>query len=178
MNQAPGPAAASAPRLTRRSLSVAETERLGEGLAPALEPGDLVSLGGPLGAGKTRLVAGLARGLGYPGQVRSPSFTLVNEYRGRLLLLHLDLYRVDGMDVDALGIDEHLERGALVVEWGEKLPAHWSADALRLDLELVSERERRITAAASHRMGGSRRGLVLLEAWQALPAGPPADSPP
>ena len=81
----------------RRTDSVEATERLGEALAPALRVGDVVVLQGDLGAGKTRFVSGLARGLTPGARVRSPSFTLVNEYRGpasRLTLYHLDLYRL------------------------------------------------------------------------------------
>ena len=147
--------------ITRLTASVEETEALGAALAPALEVGDVVALSGPLGAGKTRLVTGMARGLGCAARVRSPSFTLVNEYRGRLLLLHLDLYRLEPYDLEGLGLDEYLMRGVVVVEWGEKLPERWLAPALRLELERVSPEERRVSAYAS-----SGRGLALLAAWR------------
>jgi len=147
-----------------RSGSVAATEALGEALAPLLETGDVLALSGPLGAGKTRFVAGLARGLACAARVRSPSFTLVNEYRGRLVLLHLDLYRVDPPAAEALGIDEESERGVLVAEWGEKLPASLLERALTIEFELASESERTLTArAAPGRLAA--RARALLEGW-------------
>ena len=149
----------------RHTASVEETERLGEALAPALRVGDLLALSGPLGAGKTRFVAGLARGLNARARVRSPSFTLVNEYRGDRLLLHLDLYRVEPRDVDGLGLEEQIERGVLVAEWGEKLPESLRREALTLRFEIVSESGRAITARAA-----GPRGLELLASWRALHA--------
>lgn len=147
----------------RRTASAGETERLGEALAPALRPGDVVALSGPLGAGKTRFVAGLARGLAAAARVRSPTFTLVNEYAGRIPLVHVDLYRVEPGDVDGLGLDDQLERGALAVEWGERLPAAQGDDALLLEFTIVCDDERTITARAA---GG--RGVELLAAFAAL----------
>lgn len=144
-----------------RSASVAETERLGECLASALEVGDVLALVGPLGAGKTRFVAGLARGLGAPGRVRSPSFTLVNEYRGRIGLLHLDLYRLEERDVQGLGVEEGLERGALVVEWGDKLPDRLREESLEIRFAVVSPTERDLVAGAS-----GARGRELLASWR------------
>jgi tRNA threonylcarbamoyladenosine biosynthesis protein TsaE len=150
---------------TRSSDSPEQTERLGEALAPTLRDGDVVSLSGPLGAGKTRFVAGLARGLAAKARVRSPSFTLVNEYDGRVRLLHLDLYRLETPAAEGLGLDEALERGALVVEWGEKLPDALLADALRVTVE-VGEGD----ARAFHAEADGGRGLELLEAWRAAGA--------
>jgi tRNA threonylcarbamoyl adenosine modification protein YjeE len=154
-----------------RSTSVEETERLGEALAPALRAGDVITLRGPLGAGKTRFVAGLARGLAAAARVRSPTFTLVNEYPGRINLVHLDLYRVEPGEVEGLGIDDHLEDGALVVEWGEKLPLARRADALLLEFAIVSEGERAISAGSA-----GARGAELLAAWRAGAATTP-DAP-
>src|SRR5438046_887525 len=102
------------------SRSEADTERLGETLAPRLEPGDLVALDGPLGAGKTRFVIGLARGLAARARVRSPTFTLVNEYHGRIPLMHVDLYRLAPAEVAGLALAEALADAALVVEWADK----------------------------------------------------------
>jgi tRNA threonylcarbamoyladenosine biosynthesis protein TsaE len=147
-----------------------ETERAGEALAGALQPGDTIALTGPLGAGKTRFVTGLARGLACPGRVRSPSFSLVNEYGGRITLFHVDLYRIEPMDVDSLGLDEVLERGALVVEWGEKLPSSYRRDALEITIAIGAGTERRFEAHAEAR---SARAAALLEAWgQAVSAAP------
>jgi tRNA threonylcarbamoyladenosine biosynthesis protein TsaE len=149
-----------------RSLAAADTERLGERLAPALAPGDVVALRGPLGAGKTRFVAGIARGLGAPGRVRSPSFTLVQELHGRIPLAHLDLYRLETRDVPDLGLDEALERAAAVVEWGDRLPAGLLEEALDVTIEIVSGDTRRIVATATR-----GRGAELLEAWRRAAAG-------
>jgi tRNA threonylcarbamoyladenosine biosynthesis protein TsaE len=149
-------------RLSRRSASVEETERIAETLAPVLSAGDVIVLTGPLGAGKTRFVTGLARGVAAKARVRSPSFTLVNEYRGATaLLLHLDLYRIEPMDVPGLGLEEELERGTLVVEWGEKLPGSLRAEALEIVFEVTGPDERVLSASAS-----AGRGLELLEAWR------------
>ncbi len=147
--------------MTCRSASVEATERLGAALAGALSVGDVVALIGPLGSGKTRFVSGLAAALEARGRVRSPSFTLVNEYRGRLLLLHLDLYRIDPGDVPGLGLEEELERGALVVEWGDKLPATLRAEALEIRFELDGETGRTLVADAAR-----GRGVELLAAWR------------
>lgn len=141
------------------------TEALGEALAPALRPGDVLSLEGPLGAGKTRFVAGLARGLACKARVRSPSFAIVNEYHGRLLLLHLDLYRLEGRDLDGLGLEEYAERGVLAVEWGEKLPGAWLREALSVAIVPAGGDARRLEVGAS-----AGRGLELLEAWRRLVA--------
>ena len=150
----------------RVTAAVEETERLGETLAAGLVAGDVLVLTGPLGSGKTRFVAGLARGLGAKSRVRSPSFTLLNEYRGVFLLHHLDLYRLEGPEVDGLGLEELADDGALVVEWGEKLPARLREEALTLVFEMLSEHERAVTASAAGERGGE-----LLAVWELMPAG-------
>ncbi len=163
MSDAREPAAREAP--PRASASTEATEALGEALARALRTGDVLALTGPLGAGKTRFVAGLARGLNPGSRVRSPSFTLVNEYHGGLSLFHLDLYRIERMDADALGLEEYVERGALVVEWGEKLPSAFLREALCIVFEPGPGDQRILRASAS-----AGRGLELQAAWIALPA--------
>lgn len=145
-----------------------DTEALGVALGRLLAPGDLVMLIGPLGAGKTCFVTGLARGAGVRGRVRSPSFTLMHEYQGRqALMLHLDLYRLDPMDVDALGLDEALERGAVVVEWGEKLPAALRDEALSVRFEVSGADTRTLLAAAA----GERAARALAMWREALASG-------
>ena len=97
-----------------------QTVRLGELIGRSLRAGDLVLLHGELGAGKTTLVRGLARGVGFRGRVSSPTFALAHVYRGkRLTLHHLDLYRLKEGETGELGLDELLNdpRGAVVVEW-------------------------------------------------------------
>lgn len=100
-----------------------ETLALGEAFARGLKPGDIVLLFGDLGSGKTTFTQGIARGLGFADYIRSPTFTLVNEYPGRLPIYHIDLYRLDTLeDVQALGIEEYLYGpGVTLVEWAEKL---------------------------------------------------------
>ena len=102
--------------------SAAETEALGERLGARLKPGDLVLLAGPLGSGKTTFVRGMARGAGSDAQVQSPTFTLVRVYSGRVQLAHVDLYRVRAPgELADLGLDELLDEGAMVIEWGDRL---------------------------------------------------------
>jgi tRNA threonylcarbamoyladenosine biosynthesis protein TsaE len=105
--------------------SEADTARSARELAASLETGDVVLLFGDLGAGKTAFVKGLAAGLGVaPQEVSSPTFTIVQEYRGgRLTLFHVDLYRLsDPREIDDLGLDEIAADGILAIEWAEKLP--------------------------------------------------------
>ncbi len=106
------------------SHNAAETEALGEALAQEVEAGWVIGLSGDLGAGKTQFVKGLARGLGSPARVHSPTFALLNIYLGgRLTLFHLDLYRLDTREqIRAAGLEEYLRpSGVAVIEWAEKL---------------------------------------------------------
>ncbi len=108
---------------TFTSHSSAETQALGESWGRAAERGLIIGLSGDLGAGKTQLVKGLARGLGVPGRVHSPTFTLVNVYSGgRLTLFHVDLYRLETpAQIAAAGLEEYLQpEGVTVIEWAER----------------------------------------------------------
>ncbi|MGH9313710.1 MAG: tRNA (adenosine(37)-N6)-threonylcarbamoyltransferase complex ATPase subunit type 1 TsaE [Vicinamibacterales bacterium] len=105
--------------------SEAETVAAGRNLAVTLQPGDVVLLSGALGAGKTVFVRGLAEGLGAnSADVTSPTFTLIQEYRGpRITLYHVDLYRLEPKEVDDLGLEELLsQEGIVALEWPERLP--------------------------------------------------------
>jgi len=149
----------------KRSASVEGTERLGGALAPALRVGDVIALSGPLGVGKTRFVSGLVHALAPSAHVRSPSFTLVNEIEAAPPVFHMDLYRLDDeRDVEDLGLEDYAERGALVVEWGERLPRAWRADALEITLAAGDGDARTFRAE-----GRGARGAELLDAWSALP---------
>src|SRR5712672_1820225 len=111
---------------TVTTRSEEETAALGRELAATLSAGDVLLLYGDLGAGKTAFVRGLAEGLGVDrSEVSSPTFTLIQEYRGgRLTRFHVDLYRIDDpREFDELGLDEIAEDGVLAIEWAEKLPA-------------------------------------------------------
>ena len=135
------------------SQSPAETEALGERWGRAAEHGLVIGLSGDLGAGKTQLVRGLARGLDIVARVHSPTFTLVNEYGGgRWRLFHLDLYRLESpAQIIGAGLEEYLQPdGVAVIEWAER----WTDCRLRvadggwfrrIAIEIVSETERRIT---------------------------------
>lgn len=105
------------------SRSAEQTEAFGRALADRLQPGDVVALCGDLGAGKTALTRGIARGLGIGGAVTSPTYTIVNEYAGgRMPLFHFDLYRLSGAeDLFDIGWEDYLSRGGVcVVEWSER----------------------------------------------------------
>jgi tRNA threonylcarbamoyladenosine biosynthesis protein TsaE len=125
------------------------TERFGRRLAPLLRAGDVVALFGTLGAGKTTFSRGVLRGLGFEGDVASPTFPIVQAYappEARLPLWHVDLYRIErAREIEELGLDEALETAALVIEWPERLPALWP-EALRLTLEVKRGGARALTA--------------------------------
>jgi tRNA threonylcarbamoyladenosine biosynthesis protein TsaE len=127
------------------SRSEEDTVEAGRQLAGKLRPGDVVLLSGPLGAGKTAFVRGLALGLGAnPADVTSPTFTLIQEYRGASTLYHVDLYRLEPHEVDDLGLDELMSGDAVVaVEWPERLPRPIQG-AVRVTLTITGESERRI----------------------------------
>jgi tRNA threonylcarbamoyladenosine biosynthesis protein TsaE len=130
------------------SRSDAETEALGAQLAARLGPGARVLLHGELGAGKTAFVRGLASGLGLdPDEVSSPTFTLVQEYRGgRLPLFHVDLYRLASGEVDDLGLDALAADGVLAIEWAERMPRA-DPGAIEVRLEHAGDDQRRIAIA-------------------------------
>ena len=124
-----------------------ETAAVAKALAEDLRAGDILLLSGTLGAGKTAFVRGLAEGLDIdPGEVSSPTFTLVHEYRGgRLALYHVDLYRLDRTATDALGLDElGVDNGVLAIEWPDRL-THALEGARPVRIEIVDDTTRRIS---------------------------------
>ena len=114
-----------------------QTEALGERLAAALHGGEIIAYRGELGAGKTAFTRGLARGVGCRGRVTSPTFTIVNEYEGRIPLFHFDMYRLDSADeLFDIGWDDYLERGGVcAVEWSENVADAIPPDAVRVAIE-------------------------------------------
>lgn len=142
-----------------------DTLRTGTVLSRCLRPGDLLGLVGDLGAGKTLLVQGIARGLAVPPEVRvtSPTFTLVNEYHGGSMpLYHADLYRIErARELDELGLDEICRRGdgVVCVEWCDRFPV-LGRDHLEVRIEVTGPSERRISAA-----GHGTRSRALLADW-------------
>lgn len=132
--------------MTVETHSVSETEALGERLAKCLRAGAVVALYGDLGAGKTALVRGMARGLDISGSVSSPTFTLVNEYPGDPALFHFDMYRLkDSSELYGIGWEDYLDRnGICVVEWSERVADAIPSDAVTLRFERLGENDRRI----------------------------------
>ena len=133
--------------MTVLTHSPAETEHAGEALAAKLAAGTVLALRGDLGAGKTAFTRGLARGLGYPGQVTSPTFTIVNEYAGgRLPLFHFDLYRLSSPgELWDIGWEDYLDRGGVcAVEWSERAEELLSG-AVTVTLRRVNDDTREIT---------------------------------
>lgn len=126
-------------RMSRRLPDALATRRIGEQLARAAQPGLIVLLDGPLGAGKTTLVQGFAAGIGAAQAAASPSFVLAHHYvGGRLPVWHLDLYRIENeTEIDDLDLDFYTPReGVALVEWSERGGSRWPADALHIRLEL------------------------------------------
>lgn len=118
------------------------TEAAAARLARHVRRGDLLLLQGEMGAGKTTFVRGLAAGLDVTADVMSPTFQLVRVYPGSVQLAHVDLYRLrDGAELDELGLDELLDEGAVVVEWGDRLR---EPGAVRIAIEVLDERRRRL----------------------------------
>lgn len=124
------------------------TLALGRRLAPLLHPGDVVTLSGPLSAGKTTLVRGLLGALGHAGEVPSPSFAIVQPYDAlNPPVWHIDLYRIENAsEIDELGLDDIRQDGVLIVEWPDHAgPGAWP-EALALSLEVADDGSRALTA--------------------------------
>ena len=126
------------------SKSPSDTWRIGEHIGKQSRRGDLITLSGELGAGKTQLVKGIAKGLGIEDwqYVVSPSFTILNIYDGEIDLCHVDLYRIVNMDFEDLNLEEYLDRGIVVVEWAER--AQWQGERITIIIETIDETTRNI----------------------------------
>lgn len=148
-----------------------DTRKVAEALAELLVPGDVVSLTGDLGAGKTTFVQGAARGLGVSDQVASPTFVLVREYRGDVPVYHLDVYRLDRMqEVIDLGFEDLLDpAGVVFVEWGDAILPLLPDEHLRVELRSQDGDARRLsfTGRGVRWAGRWERLEGLLAAWQA-----------
>ena len=139
------------------SHSPEETLQLGRSLGVALIPGDIILLNGDLGAGKTHLTQGICYGVGLDesSYISSPTFTLINEYQGKLPIFHIDLYRIDSLEeIYSLGLEEILfNQGITIIEWAEKLRSPKNhknlilniQDRIEISIEIVSESEREFT---------------------------------
>lgn len=125
-----------------------ETENFAAEFAKSVKPGTVIAFEGDLGAGKTCFTSGFAKGMGYEGEVNSPTFAIVNEYLGgRLDIYHFDMYRVSGWDdLYTTGYFEYLEMGGvLLIEWSENIASALPEDTVVITIEKLSEDERRIT---------------------------------
>ncbi|MFH0881065.1 MAG: tRNA (adenosine(37)-N6)-threonylcarbamoyltransferase complex ATPase subunit type 1 TsaE [Lentisphaerota bacterium] len=130
------------------SKSVGDTHRAAAELVSRLGPGSVIALHGDLGAGKTCFVQGMARALGVTGAVSSPTFTLVNEHTGRLVLYHIDLYRIGSAEEAlAMGLDEYIYgKGITAIEWAERVESLLTKATIHVRLEAgAGEDERVIT---------------------------------
>jgi tRNA threonylcarbamoyladenosine biosynthesis protein TsaE len=138
---------------TLLSQSPEETYQLGIKLGKGLDTGDLVALTGELGAGKTSLIQGITVGLDIlnPKQVTSPTFTLINEYKGRVPIYHFDLYRINKLEeLFDLGFEEYFYgNGVTLVEWAEKILDWLPPQRLSVYIKILSEKQREIQLSTS-----------------------------
>ncbi len=146
-----------------RSNSPAATFNLGKKLGKKLEVGSILALIGELGCGKTLFTRGICAGLDVPLRyVNSPTFVFVNEYRGRLPVYHMDLYRLqDVADAFGIGVLDYLakkENGVIIVEWAEKVLSLLPESYLRVQFEVLSARERELTISS---VGDRLSGLIM-----------------
>lgn len=152
------------------SNSPEHTRRLGQALGARLRPGDCICLQGDLGAGKTTFVQGVAAGWGARDEVSSPTFVLVNVYRGadEARLFHLDTYRIETpAEAAELDLDAMLAQGPLVVEWPERIRPVLPAETLWVTLEYLDDTRRQFTFLPT----GERYHRLLHELRQTLPEG-------
>jgi tRNA threonylcarbamoyl adenosine modification protein YjeE len=170
-SRGPEPKLGPTPALLLVSDSELETVRIGSAIGHALRIGDTVLLSGELGAGKTRLVHGMADGIESTIPARSPTFVIVNEYPGRIKLSHCDLYRVGSADeVEELALDERLTDGALVIEWPEVGGSALPQDVLYLRFVNGEHEEQRLitfTSTGSRAAGLLRRSAAVFEVLDA-----------
>lgn len=128
---------------------VDETRKLGETIGAVVTAGTVLALYGDLGSGKTSFVQGLGRGLGVPDDyyITSPSYTLINEYPGRFLLFHIDLYRIaNPVDIEDIGLYEILEEdGVVAIEWAERMGNDLPPNHVKLQFKIIDDKARKIS---------------------------------
>jgi len=151
-------------RLSLITRGPTATRELGQRIGQQLKAGSVIALIGELGCGKTCFTKGLCAGLGIPGkQVNSPTFAFVNEYQGRLLVLHLDLYRIDdmsaGLDVGIMDYLARTEKGVAIIEWADRVLPLLPEDRLAVRFDVRSARKRQLELTAR----GKRFGRIILE---------------
>ena len=138
-----------------RSTSPAQTEGIGEIVGRHLKGGEWVALSAPLGAGKTVFAKGVARALGITNVITSPTYTIVSEYLGRLRLLHVDLYRIDGAEeFEQLALDDSADEHAVVlIEWPERAGEALPSDVLVVTIVIQEDGTRLVTLPGDIRAG-------------------------
>lgn len=126
--------------------SPAQTEELGRRIAQRLRGGEVLALFGGMGMGKTALTRGIAQGLGITDGVSSPTFAIVNEYKGRLTVYHFDMFRVESWeDLESTGFFDYLDTGAvLVIEWSENIEAALPPDAATISISIGKNEQERV----------------------------------
>lgn len=155
----------STPALRCCTDGAEQTRQIGAALATVVEDCDLLVLSGDLGAGKTALVQGLAAALGVRVPVTSPTFTLANRYEGRLVVHHLDVYRFETLEeVRDLALEELLESGLTVVEWGERIASTLVAEHLLVAIRFGDADDQRILDIVGHGDVWLRRAARLADA--------------
>lgn len=129
------------------SKSDRETLKFAQKLAEGFRGGEVVLLGGELGAGKTVFAKGAAKALGIEEQVTSPTFAIHNQYQGRLALNHFDFYRLDEAEAEVLGLDEFFgaKDGVCLIEWWQNVKGLLPKKCIKVDIEKISDTERKIT---------------------------------
>jgi tRNA threonylcarbamoyladenosine biosynthesis protein TsaE len=134
--------------------SAAETISLGEKIGKRLRGGDVVAYSGGLGAGKTTITRGISVGLGLGDEVTSPTFALVNEYRGReVSLVHFDMYRINSAaDLETTGFFDYMDEDTVIaVEWSENIAEELPEDCVKIHIERIDDETRRITIDGDER---------------------------
>ena len=141
--------------------SLRETEQFGEKLGKILKKGDILCLNGDLGAGKTTLTKSIGLGLGVDEYITSPTFSLINEYRGDLPVYHFDVYRLENVDeLDDLGFDEYFfGEGVCIIEWAEKIENMLPKEIIVLSIEKGQAIDKRIVSIT----GKGKRYKEVLE---------------
>jgi len=148
-----------------QTKSSAETIRIGKSIGSRLLPGDVVALVGELGAGKTQFIKGMATGIGVgkPTYISSPSFTLINEYPGRIPFYHIDLFRLEWeKEAEELGLEDYFQgKGITAIEWADKIPSFLPKEMLSIHIAYTGEKTRSIEI-----LGKGKRFLNLVNQIQ------------
>jgi len=133
-------------KVVLQTQSTSETIRIGKSIGSLLLPGDVVALVGELGTGKTQLIKGLAVGVGVgkPTYISSPSFTLINEYAGKVLFYHIDLFRMKSeKEAEELGLEEYFQGGGITaIEWADKIPSLLPQEMLWIHIRYTGKHTR------------------------------------